>query len=296
LTVARNIGFPLRLRRMPPDEIDRRVREAARILDLEPLLDRKPGQLSGGQRQRVAMGRAIVRQPSLFLMDEPLSNLDAKLRVQMRAEIARLQRRLGVTTVYVTHDQVEAMTMGDRVAVLNAGRLQQFDAPRALYERPANMFVAGFIGSPPMNLFEATLEGGEDGVDVRLGDQTVRLPRGVLAGRPGLRGYLGSPVAVGIRPEDVFESGRGTPGGGATLRVDVDLVEALGAETIIHFRLGAPAVVPVGDSDDIGGGGGGRGAARFDARTQVGPGQTVEVTVDPERLHFFDPATSEAVR
>ena len=196
-----NIGFALKLARVPRPEIDSRVRKAAAILELEPYLDRKPGQLSGGQRQRVAMGRAIVRQPSAFLMDEPLSNLDAKLRVQMRAEIARLQRDLGVTTIYVTHDQVEAMTMGDRVAVLKDGYLQQVETPQNLYDHPTNVFVAAFIGSPSMNLYEGelTLDGDSS---VQIGDQRVAVAPETLSSRPALEQYDGKHVVVGIRPED----------------------------------------------------------------------------------------------
>ena len=201
MTVFDNIGFALKLARVPKPEIDSRVRKAAAILELEPYLDRKPGQLSGGQRQRVAMGRAIVRQPAAFLMDEPLSNLDAKLRVQMRAEIARLQRDLAVTTIYVTHDQVEAMTMGDRVAVLKDGYLQQVDTPQNLYDEPTNVFVAAFIGSPSMNLYEGELTlNGEN--SVQIGPQRVALPAELLSKRPALQNYGGQRVVVGIRPED----------------------------------------------------------------------------------------------
>src|SRR4051812_45906285 len=202
MTVAQNIGFALKIARRPRKEIKERVNETARLLAIEQLLDRRPKQLSGGQRQRVAMGRAIIRQPQVFLMDEPLSNLDANLRVQMRGEIEALQRRLGVTTVYVTHDQVEAMTMGDRVAVLRDGVLQQVDTPGAVYDRPANLFVAGFIGSPPMNLVHAPIDAGDDGLMVRLGDATVTIPR-LVAERRGLDDWVGKRAIVGIRPEDL---------------------------------------------------------------------------------------------
>ena len=221
MTVYDNIGFALKLAKVPKEEIDTRVRKAAAILELETYLDRKPGQLSGGQRQRVAMGRAIVRQPAAFLMDEPLSNLDAKLRVQMRAEIAALQRELGVTTVYVTHDQVEAMTMGDRVAVLKDGYLQQVDTPQNLYDRPDNVFVAAFIGSPSMNLYEGTLRVGADGSSVALGSQTVGLADATLAARPGLRARDGQTVIVGIRPED-FEDAEFAKDIPENQRLDVD--------------------------------------------------------------------------
>ena len=202
MTVYDNIGFALKLAKVPKDEIDKRVRQASKILEFDANLDRKPGQLSGGQRQRVAMGRAIVRQPAAFLMDEPLSNLDAKLRVQMRAEIAALQRELAVTTVYVTHDQIEAMTMGDRVAVLKDGYLQQVDTPQNLYDKPDNVFVAAFIGSPSMNLYEANLELTDDTGIIQLGDQTLTVGREVLDARPALRGHAGKPIIIGIRPED----------------------------------------------------------------------------------------------
>src|SRR5919198_944759 len=201
LTVYENIAFGLRVKKVPKDEIDKRVREAARILDLEPFLKRKPRALSGGQRQRVAMGRAIVREPQAFLMDEPLSNLDAKLRVQMRAEISSIQRNLGVTTIYVTHDQVEAMTMGDRVAVMRKGELQQVAPPEELYQRPVNLFVAGFIGSPAMNMLEARIERENGALRVTAGDQTLTLGPETLEERPQLADYVGRKVVVGIRPE-----------------------------------------------------------------------------------------------
>jgi multiple sugar transport system ATP-binding protein len=206
LSVYDNIAFSLRLRKEKKSEIDRRVREAARVLDLEQFLDRKPRALSGGQRQRVAMGRAIVRQPAAFLMDEPLSNLDAKLRVQMRAEISKLQRNLGVTTIYVTHDQVEAMTMGDRVAVMRRGELQQVAPPQELYDRPVNLFVGGFIGSPAMNLLDATLERANGGLAAVLGGQKVRLDDECVSVRPGLKDYEGRQVVVGIRPEQLEDA------------------------------------------------------------------------------------------
>ena len=206
MTVEQNIGFALKLAKMPKDEIRTRVHKAAKMLQLEEWLDRKPGQLSGGQRQRVAMGRAIVREPSVFLMDEPLSNLDAKLRVQMRAEIAPLQRQLGTTTIYVTHDQIEAMTMGDRVAVMRDGRLQQVDEPEVLYAEPANLFVAAFIGSPSMNLLEGTVTVSGDDATVSLGEQSLHIPASALAERPALRGFDGRDVVVGIRPEHLTDA------------------------------------------------------------------------------------------
>ena len=238
LSVYENIAFGLRVKKVPKAEIDRRVKDAARILDLEALLDRKPRALSGGQRQRVAMGRAIVRHPQAFLMDEPLSNLDAKLRVQTRAEIARLQHDLGVTTLYVTHDQVEALTMGDRVAVMRKGQLQQVDNAQELYDRPLNLFVAGFIGSPAMNLLEATLEKAGAHYSVRLGSQTLALDDEALASHPALQGYEGREVILGIRPEDLEDAtlatgrhagpapeGQGRAHRGARLRGDGALLD-----------------------------------------------------------------------
>ncbi|HTW07629.1 MAG TPA: sn-glycerol-3-phosphate ABC transporter ATP-binding protein UgpC, partial [Acidimicrobiales bacterium] len=234
MTVGENIGFSLKLRKVPKAVIQAKVKEAADLLGLTDYVDRKPAQLSGGQRQRVAMGRAIVREPSVFLMDEPLSNLDAKMRVQMRAEISRIQRRVGVATFYVTHDQVEAMTMGDRVAVLHRGALQQCDTPQVLYERPGNMFVAAFIGSPAMNLYEATLS--PSGNEVKVGDQVLSLPNSITGGRPALANFRDRKVIVGVRPEDLADAAllgaSVTPG--TTLQADVELVEALGNELQIH--------------------------------------------------------------
>ncbi len=297
MTVAQNIGFALKLAKVPKGEIERRVREAAGTLELTAFLDRKPGQLSGGQRQRVAMGRAIVRQPSVFLMDEPLSNLDAKLRVQMRAEIAALQRRLGVTTFYVTHDQVEAMTMGDRVAVIKDGHLQQVDTPQRLYDRPANVFVAAFIGSPSVNLFEATVSvAGDGGGSIRLGSHTLPLSPASLAARPALRAYHDRPVVVGVRPED-FEDASHDSAGHPRITARVELIEALGAEIIVHFHLDAPAVVS-GDPD-VADAPVAEGAAnttgRFHPRSAVRPGGTADITVAVENLHFFDPGTHLAI-
>ena len=292
MSVYDNIGFALKLARVPKAERDRRIREAARILELEENLSRKPGQLSGGQRQRVAMGRAIVREPSAFLMDEPLSNLDAKLRVQMRAEIARLQRDLEVTTVFVTHDQVEAMTMGDRVAVLKDGVLQQVDTPQSLYDRPGNVFVAAFIGSPSMNLFQAALDGDR----LEVGSAAFDLPAPVFDARPALRSFDGARVIVGIRPED-FRDPAAVPGGaaGPRLATAISLVEALGSELLVHFRLDA-VPVDAGDPDQaeelsreanaVG---------RFDPRSRVRVGDRAEVEVVVSNLHFFDPATLDSI-
>jgi multiple sugar transport system ATP-binding protein len=302
MTVAQNIGFGLRLRKVPRTEIKQKVAETAELLGLTEWIDRRPAQLSGGQRQRVAMGRAIVREPSVFLMDEPLSNLDAKLRVQMRAEVARIQRRLGVATLYVTHDQVEAMTMGDRVAVLRAGVLQQCDSPRALYDRPKNLFVAGFMGSPAMNLFEATI--GEQAASILIGSQEIRLPSSLHAARPALRGYANRPVVVGIRPEDLplLNGDASANPDSAVFEGNVELVEALGSELLVHFTTDARPVEVADtkheDAEGLGEGalvGGGEGVARVDARANVVGGGRARFRLDPSRVHFFDPATTEAI-
>ena len=298
MSVFDNIGFALKLARVPKPEIDSRVRKAAAILELEPYLDRKPGQLSGGQRQRVAMGRAIVRQPAAFLMDEPLSNLDAKLRVQMRAEIARLQRDLAVTTIYVTHDQVEAMTMGDRVAVLKDGYLQQVGAPQHLYDEPTNVFVAAFIGSPSMNLYEGQLTlNGTNTVEV--GDQTVAIAPETLEKRPALKNYNGQRVIVGIRPED-FEDSSVATGAPADRRIKatVRLVEALGSELMVHFELPEAKRVNSGDPDapeELLGEGVANAVARFNPRSRVSVDQDVEIAVASENLHFFDAQSHQAI-
>jgi multiple sugar transport system ATP-binding protein len=298
MTVFDNIGFALKLARVPKPEIDSRVRKAAAILELEPYLDRKPGQLSGGQRQRVAMGRAIVRQPSVFLMDEPLSNLDAKLRVQMRAEIARLQRDLGVTTIYVTHDQVEAMTMGDRVAVLKDGYLQQVDTPQNLYDHPINVFVAAFIGSPSMNLYEGqlTLDGDKT---VQVGSQRVALAAETLSKRPALQQYAGETVVVGIRPEDFEDAAVATNvPEDRRLHATVRLVEALGSELMVHFELGDAERVNSGDPDspeELLGEGVANAVARFSPKSRVRVDDHVEISVASENLHFFDAKTHNAI-
>ena len=292
MTVGENIGFSLKLAKVPKAEMQERIRSAAEILELEEYLDRKPGQLSGGQRQRVAMGRAIVRQPSAFLMDEPLSNLDAKLRVQMRAEIARLQRELGVTTVYVTHDQVEAMTMGDRVAVLKDGYLQQVDTPQNLYDNPANIFVAAFIGSPSMNIYEAVLgELGDNGASLKMGSIEFVVPRHVFDARPELAARCGGPVSAGIRPEDIEDAAL-KPDHPADQRFtsEVLLLESLGSEIMVHFTVDASAAA-TGDPDaveEVGTGSGTSCVARFNPRSTVSVGDHAEVAVDAERIHFFD--------
>jgi multiple sugar transport system ATP-binding protein len=304
LSVYENIAFGLRVKKVPKDEIDRRVKNAARILDLEPFLKRKPRALSGGQRQRVAMGRAIVREPQAFLMDEPLSNLDAKLRVQMRAEIAGLQHDLGVTTVYVTHDQVEAMTMGDRVAVMRKGELQQVDDPQTLYERPVNLFVGGFIGSPAMNMIEATLDRRNGGYAVTAGSTTLALDDEALAAHPGLAGYVGKDVIVGIRPEDLEDAALApdTPED-RRLHGNVSLREALGSEIMVHFDIDAKAAMTddvrelAEDTDAVAVSAATKERAhttmtgRFGARSRVREGKETAVAVDTRSLHFFDPET-----
>jgi multiple sugar transport system ATP-binding protein len=290
MTVYDNIGFALKLAKVPKEEIDRRVRQASKILELDANLDRKPGQLSGGQRQRVAMGRAIVRQPAAFLMDEPLSNLDAKLRVQMRAEIAALQRELAVTTVYVTHDQIEAMTMGDRVAVLKDGYLQQVDTPQKLYDKPDNVFVAAFIGSPSMNLYEATLDlSGDTGV-VHLGDQDLTIGTEVLGVRPALRGYDRKPIILGIRPEDFEDAAMiEHDTSGRQLTSKVRLIEALGSELMVHFDINA-RTVDSGDPDAVEEAEGTSNAVgRFSPRSQIRMREDVTIAVATENMHFFDP-------
>ena len=303
MTVEENLAFSLKLHKLPKDEVKERVQRAASILQIEDFLKRKPRALSGGQRQRVAMGRAIVREPEAFLMDEPLSNLDAKLRVQMRAEIHQLQRRLDVTTIYVTHDQVEAMTMGDRVAVMNGGRLQQVDTPQALYDRPVNEFVAGFIGSPSINLVEATLEQSNGSFAVAFGDHRLTVDDSVARNHPVLGDYVGGSIVLGIRPED-FEDASLETDAPADRRVKVicTLTEPLGAEVLVHFSTAATGVVSSAVTADAGAdadvhlGGGDAGdttrlVARVSPRTTIAEGTTIELAVDTSRLYFFDPET-----
>jgi multiple sugar transport system ATP-binding protein len=311
LTVHDNVAFPLKIRKTAKDEIRRRVQRAAHILDLDRLLERKPRALSGGQRQRVAMGRAIVREPVAFLMDEPLSNLDAKLRVQMRADIKKIQHDLRTTTIYVTHDQVEAMTMGDRVAVMRKGELQQVAPPQELYDRPLNLFVGGFIGSPAMNMLEARVERGDGGVAVVVGETRLELDASAVTGHPALARWEGRTVVVGIRPEDLEDAALVGSQPGATLEGRVELREALGAEVLVHFTVAARQAVTedmrelaedVGDDRVLGqlsAGTAGEEATlvgRFSARSRVEQGDRVEVAVDPGALHFFDPQTGLAIR
>jgi multiple sugar transport system ATP-binding protein len=296
MTVEENIAFGLKLRHVAKDERGRKAREVAQVLAIEHLLERKPAALSGGQRQRVAMGRAMIREPVAFLMDEPLSNLDAKLRVQMRAELARLHERLRTTTVYVTHDQVEAMTLGDRVAVLRDGLLQQVDTPQRLFARPVNLFVAAFVGSPPMNLVEGTVEGGA------VSFAGFRLP---LGERTNLSGHEGRTVIVGIRPSDLGDADVWATSDATILEVEVDITEELGSEVNVLFTVDAPPVT----SEEALAAASDEGAedilpliteraqfcARVDARTRAKPGEQVRLAVDPSRLHFFEPDTGLAI-
>ena len=303
MTVYDNMAFSLKLQKQDKGEIGRRVHQAAQILGLEPFLERKPRALSGGQRQRVAMGRAIVREPQAFLMDEPLSNLDAKLRVQTRTEIARIQDELEVTTIYVTHDQTEAMTLGDRVAVMKKGRLQQVDASQTLYDHPINLFVAGFIGSPAMNMVEATLTEADGELWASFGTVQLRVADGAVEQRPDLRKYVGQAVILGVRPEDLEDAGLVEASEDRRLPVEsIDLVESLGSEVLIHFTVDAPIVltedvrelaVDVGhenlerlEQEQE------RGRSKFVAalnpRTKARARQSIELAVDTSRLHFFD--------
>jgi multiple sugar transport system ATP-binding protein len=307
LNVFDNIAFGLTLRKLPKAEIRRRVDEVAKVLELSEHLQRKPKNLSGGQRQRVAMGRAIVREPQAFLMDEPLSNLDAKLRVQMRAQIARIQRDLGVTTVYVTHDQTEAMTLGDRVAVMRKGVLQQVGPPQELYDRPVNLFVAGFIGSPGMNVLSGRLEIDDDGhYWTVLDTERLRLADSVLFERPALKGYVGKDVIVGIRPEDMEDAEIAGAEEGRTLTSVADLVEAMGSDVLVHFPVqvrpartaeteeladeGFTVGLPEATRQDVT-----TLVGRFSPRTRVFEGQPVTVRVDTARLHFFDPESGSSI-
>jgi multiple sugar transport system ATP-binding protein len=298
MTVAKNMAYPLKIAGVSADEIKRRVAETAGVLQLEDFLDRKPGQLSGGQRQRVAMGRALIRQPKVFLMDEPLSNLDAKLRVYMRAEIARIQRALGVTTLYVTHDQVEAMTMGDRVVVMKGGVIQQAATPQELYDSPDNVFVAGFIGSPAMNLFAATVHLGASPT-LEVGGQTLVLDPSALARRPGLAAYDGMQLVAGVRPEDVHDPAI-SPEYGSRLAATVSLVEALGSEMVVHLHVGIDRIVSGDpDLDELG-----TDAdqsrhefvGRFSPRSRVRLGDRMDVGIDTANLHFFDLGSGAAIR
>jgi len=306
MTVHGNMAFGLKLRHVSKDEIDRRVREAARILGLEELLGKKPRNLSGGQRQRVAMGRAIVREPQAFLMDEPLSNLDAKLRVQTRAEVARIQRELEVTTIYVTHDQTEAMTLGDRVAVIRKGKLQQVAPPQTLYDRPINLFVAGFIGSPAMNMVEAELARTNGHLTISFGGVGFTVDDEVLASRPDLKTFEGRRIIVGIRPEDMEDAELAADApSDRRFRTTVELRESLGSEVLVHFSINAPMVVTE-DTKELAADVGTEALTELEVKARedtsrfvarLAPGTTaseraqVELFVNTSRLHFFDPET-----
>jgi multiple sugar transport system ATP-binding protein len=314
MTVYDNMGFGLKLHGVSKPEIRQRVKEAAHMLGIADLLKRKPGQLSGGQRQRVAMGRAIVREPDAFLMDEPLSNLDAKLRVEMRAYIAMLHQRLKTTTLYVTHDQVEAMTMGDRVAVMRRGRIEQVDVPQALYDRPANLFVGGFIGSPAMNLVRSRLVADEQAVYAELGSSRLKLPATVLERRPHLRAQVGNEVILGIRPEDIEDAALAPSlNGSASFEAHIALAEAMGAEVVAHFPVDAEeavsseSIADLHETDEaarmrdyrqlVSATGEGESilTARLGARTKARTGDTLKLAIDVERLHFFDRETESAI-
>ncbi len=302
MTVAENIGFALKLAKRPKDEIRSRVSEAAELLELTEQLEKKPGQLSGGQRQRVAMGRAIVRQPQVFLLDEPLSNLDAKLRVQMRAQITELQRNVGVTTFYVTHDQVEAMTMADRVAVINAGILQQVDAPQTLFDHPDNLFTAAFIGSPSMTLMDAVLNNENGQYVLTLGSNKLGVSNETIGKRPALQNYLGKTITVGLRPKD-FEDAATEPEHpqNQRLRSQIENVEALGFEKIVYFDLDAHQVfsedaLDLDEDVELLEREGARVCGRFAPTSRAKVGDMVEIAVHVENAHFFDQDTGLAIR
>jgi multiple sugar transport system ATP-binding protein len=309
MTVFDNISFGLRVRRVATREIRRRVEEIGRVLGLQDLLDRKPRQLSGGQRQRVAMGRAIVRDPSVFLMDEPLSNLDARLRVQMRAEVARIQHELGATTIYVTHDQVEAMTMGDRIAVIRNGSLQQTGKPEQVYNRPVNLFVASFIGSPPMNLVEARLDSPNGELVAHVGAQELVVPAEVVRERSALARYAGRTIGLGIRPEHVRDPGLSGEGPSSRVRGQLKATEALGSEVLVHVDVAAEPVlteevrevavdVDAAALEQLESGAIERRTvviARFETSERLRAGDEIEVAVDPRKLHFFDLQTGLAI-
>jgi multiple sugar transport system ATP-binding protein len=298
MSVRQNIEFGLQLHHLPQEEIDERVRSASELLGLSEMLDRKPKQLSGGQRQRVAMGRALVREPKVFLLDEPLSNLDAKLRVHMRSEIGLLQQRLGTTMLYVTHDQVEAMTMGDRVAVMRDGRAVQVGTPKEIYNKPVNLFVAAFVGSPSMNMAEASLVQDNLGVGLQLGTQRLQLSSDTFETHPGLRDFVnaGGAITVGIRPEDLEDAQLLESRDGMTIEAKIDIVEELGSMTMVHFGVDARAVRSEDAADfQIGSGENSIFVGAFSPRTTAKALETVSVFVDTARLHYFDRATGLAL-
>jgi multiple sugar transport system ATP-binding protein len=297
MNVADNMGFALRMQHQVKASIRQQVTGAATRLGIGDLLARRPRALSGGQRQRVALGRAIVREPQAFLMDEPLSNLDAKLRVEMRAYLARLHQELGTTTLYVTHDQIEAMTMGDRVAVMRDGRLEQVASPQELYDHPANMFVASFMGSPAMNLLRGRLSNGESRVHLQLGPHQLRVPDTLLSGHPALAGRVGEDIVVGIRPELLQLAGTANGDGGWTLELPVALTEALGSDLIVHAELEAESVVAEEDIDVDLEPAEGKSlvTARLSPQSGVKPGRPVRLHVDMEHVHFFAPDSGAAL-
>lgn len=311
MTVEQNLAFGLKLRKIPKQEIQKRVQDAASMLGLESYLKRRPAALSGGQRQRVAMGRAIVREPQAFLMDEPLSNLDAKLRVQMRASLNQLHERLSVTTVYVTHDQTEAMTLGDRVAVLRDGRLQQVDTPKNLFDHPANLFVAGFIGSPAMNFVNAELQKDGSGAVLKFAEHSLAVPGSMVDARPGLREYMGKEIILGIRPSDYEDAAISGNGSGVTMDAIADVTEELGTEINVIFSVNAPpvrheeaaalAADATGDDEGedsgltLGGEDKSLFTARVSPRSAVRPGGTISLAVDISQLHYFDKDSGLAI-
>ncbi|MGI8708015.1 MAG: ABC transporter ATP-binding protein [Actinomycetota bacterium] len=308
MSVRDNMAFGLKLAKTDQGEINKRVEEAAKVLGLEEYLDKKPRALSGGQRQRVAMGRAIVRNPQAFLMDEPLSNLDAKLRVQMRSEISRIQADLEVTTVYVTHDQVEAMTMGDRVAVMRKGELLQVGTPPELFSNPRNLFVAGFIGSPSMNFAMSSVEKSNGGYAIKLGDQSLKVSQKALEKRPALERYQGKEIILGIRPQDFEDASLSESPEGSRVKAKMDLVERIGTETLVHFQIDAPIALTEDMKElaaDVGSEeqqlerkakeGKNEFVATLNPKTQVSEGDNVELAIDSTQLHFFDPEDSAGI-
>jgi multiple sugar transport system ATP-binding protein len=306
MSAYKNMAFGLKLRKLDKSEIDRRVRDAARVLGLEDVLRKRPRTLSGGQRQRVAMGRAIVREPQAFLMDEPLSNLDAKLRVEMRAEIARIQRDLGVTTIYVTHDQVEAMTLGDRVAVMRDGVLQQFDVPQVLYDSPRNLFVAEFIGSPAMNLVGADIVREDGALRAKFGEHSLEISDAMIVARPALARFEGKPLILGIRPEDIEDASIAGASENGRIGAAVDIREDMGSEVFVHFGSGGRPVLgediaatlsteAIEATEEVARREGSIFVARLDRHTRAQEGEQIELAIDTERLHFFDPATGEGI-